>query len=104
MALSRRYHPEWPPGESSYIGIDLSSLLPPGVVLTSAELTIVVNVNPVQQQTDFAQDAVIVSGRQAWARIAGGHQGRDYQAIWTVADSQGHTWERTALLLCGQTA
>lgn len=104
MALTRRYGPSWPPGEAATIGMDFSALLPPGVALVSGELTIVVNVNPVQPQTDFAQAAVITRGRQAWCSIAGGHEGRDYACHWTVADSQGHTWERTALLLCGQSA
>lgn len=102
MALSRRYAPSWPPEQSSQVGIDLSPILPPGVSLESAALEIVVNRNPVQPTTDWAQDDVVWRGRQAWCRIAGGQAGIDYQCRWTLTDSRGNTWRRTALLLCAE--
>lgn len=104
MALSRRYRPEWPPGETAYVGIDFSPILPPGVILTAGELQIVTNTNPVQGQSDFAQEAVVAKGRQLWCFISGGAEGIDYQLRWTGADSANNTWHRTGLLLCAESA
>lgn len=104
MAISRRYMPSWPPGEAAFIGMDFADVIPPGVALASAELSIVINRSPPQGQTDFAQAQPITLQRQAWCSISGGAEGQDYQCRWTVSDSRGHTWNRTALLLCAETS
>lgn len=104
MALSRRYHPEWPPGESSQIGIDMSGVLPPGTRLEAASLELFVNRNPVEPTTDWALDDPTWSGRQAWCRITGGASGVDYQCQWILTDSRNNVWVRTTLLLCAQTS
>jgi hypothetical protein len=104
MALSQRYSPSWPPGEAAWIGLDFADVLPPGVVLISASLTLLINRNPVAPQSDFTQGPVTLDGRQAWCEIAGGAEGVDYQARWTVTDNRDHTWNRTALLLCAETS
>lgn len=103
MALSRRYA-NWPPGETTFVGFDFSAMLPPGVALTSGELSIVINRNPPQAQSDFTQEPVQVTGRQAWCFISGGAAGTDYQCRWTVSDNLNNTWHRTSLLLCAESA
>src|SRR5215469_1708391 len=100
MALTRRYRPEFPPSESASIGIDLSPILPPGVTITQATLTILRNTDPTQSQTDFTQATPTITGRQAWCLITGGVSGTDYQCRWSLTDSQSNVWNRTALLLC----
>lgn len=103
MAVSRRYS-SWPPGESTFIGMDFSNVLPPGTTLATGTLTIVINSNPTQPQTDFTQSPVILEGRQAWSQITGGNAGTDYQLRWTVGDNRQNVWNRTALLLCAETS
>jgi len=43
MALTRRYTPEHPPGESCLFGLDYSFVIPPGVGITTASLSIFSN-------------------------------------------------------------
>lgn len=38
MPLSRRYSPEWSPGDAATIGMDFSSILPPGIGIEEAAL------------------------------------------------------------------
>ena len=100
MALTRRYRPAIPPNEAASIGMDLTPILPPGVIITSATLTILKNTNPTQPTTDFTQGPTTINGRQAWANIVGGTPGTDYQFRWSLTDSQSNIWQRTALGLC----
>lgn len=104
MALSRRYQPSWPSAESGFIGMDFSDVVPPGVALLSATLSITTNTSPSLPQTDFIQQPAVTEARQAWCTITGGATGVDYQCRWTVLDSTQHTWIRTALLLCAETS
>jgi hypothetical protein len=105
MPLSRRYSPEWAPGEIASIGIDMSNIIPPGVGIVSAALTILTNTVPPQTQSDFTVTvAPQVIGRAVYATLSGGTGGRDYQIIWGVADTAGNSWNRTALLLCAPTS
>lgn len=104
MALARRYDPSWPPGETAFVGMDFSHILPPGVTLTAAELEIVVNTNPVRAQADWTQSACETRGRTAWCFVGGGAEGTDYQLRWTVSDNLSHTWHRTGLLLCAESS
>lgn len=114
MPLSRRYSPEWAPGESATIGMDYSAVIPPGVGITSASLRI--QTNTVQPNNAFGDwegpnDPGVpedfdctVRGRVAYVSLAGGVEGTDYQFVWTVIDTMGNVWPRTALLLCARTS
>lgn len=103
MAITRRYA-SWPPGEQAWVGMDFSDVLPPGVSLATATLTILTNTSPANPVTDFTQGPVELDGRQAWSQISGGSAGTDYQFRWTVGDNHAQTWQRTALLLCAETS
>ena len=102
MAISDRYDPPHPPGESSTYALDYSAILPPGVGLTSGSLTIVINTNPVEPQTAWTQGAVTAIGRRLYCALSGGTEGTDYQFRWSGVDSLGNTWPRTCYVLCAQ--
>ena len=104
MPLSRRYSPEFPPGEQSVVGMDFSFLVPPGVGLASGALTVWNNVASPVEVTDFTIGPVSVRGRAVYATLSGGVAGRDYQLRWVATDTAGNVWPRTALLLCAQTS
>ena len=104
MPLSRRYTPEFPPGESSLVGLDFSYVIPPGVGIASGALTVWTNVATPVQSTDFQVGEVTVRGRSLYAPLSGGVDGTDYQLRWVATDTQGNVIPRTALLLCAQTS
>ena len=104
MPLSRRYTPEFPPGESSLVGLDFSYVIPPGVGIASGALTVWTNVATPVQSTDFQVGEVTVRGRSLYAPLSGGVDGTDYQLRWVATDTQGIVIQRTALLLCAQTS
>jgi hypothetical protein len=113
MPLSRRYSPEWSPGEAASIGIDMSNIIPPGVGITAATLQILTNTAAPQDASgDWTGAAggapgiftAQIVGRAVYATMRGGVLSRDYQFIWTVDDTDGNLWVRTALLLCAQTS
>ena len=105
MPVSRRYEPEFAPGETSSIGMDYSFVIPPGVGIVSGELFIQTNTQPpLQADLDFAVTDIEVTGRAISATVSGGVAGKDYQFKWSVTDTEGNTWPRTALLLCADTS
>lgn len=104
MAITRRYQPNWPPAESSIIGMDFAPMLPPGIAITEVTLDIVLNQSPTIPTTDFTQGVISIDGRRTWCLLAGGNAGVDYQCRWHVTDSIGQNWIRTALLLCAETS
>jgi len=105
VPLSRRYTPEFPPGEASVIGLDYSFVIPIGVGIADATLDIFTNTaNPTDADADFEIGPVEVRGRVVYAAISGGVEGRDYQLRWTATDTDGNVWPRTAMLLCAQTS
>jgi hypothetical protein len=104
MPLSRRYTPEFPPGEKSNVAYDFSPIVPPGVGLASGTLAIWTNTVPPVLSTDFTIGPVSVRGRALYASITGGVEGKDYQLRWQATDTDGNVWPRTGLLLCGQTS
>jgi hypothetical protein len=104
MPLSRRYTPEFCPGESSVIGLDLSTVIPPGVGISTGTLAIFTNVATPVASTDFTIGEVTIRGRTLYASISGGVDGKDYQLRWKATDTEGNVWPRTALLLCAQTS
>jgi len=105
MAISRRYTPEWAPGEASSIGFDFSPIIPPGVGVVSGSVSIWSNtVAPQPADADFVVGPVSVLGRAIYATVSGGVTGKDYQIRWVATDSEGHIWPRTALVLCAPTS
>ena len=104
MPLSRRYTPEWAPGESSLIGLDFSFIIPPGVGITSGLLSIWTNTVAPAISSDFTIGSVGVRGRAIYARLSGGVDGTDYQVRWTVTDTDGDVWPRLAFCLVSETS
>lgn len=102
MAISDRYLPPHPPGESSVYGLDFSAILPPGVGLVSGTLDILINTNPVQSQTSWTQGPVTAQGRRLYCELSGGTEGTDFQLRWSGTDSLGNVWPRTCYVLCAQ--
>ena len=104
MPLTRRYTPEFAPGETSVVGMDFSFLVPPGVGLASGSLTIWRNGAAPTQVTDFTIGPVSVLGRAVYATLSGGVEAVDYQLRWVATDTAGNVWPRTALMLCARTS
>ena len=104
MPLSRRYTPEFAPGESSLIGLDFSYVIPPGVGIASGALTIFTNAATPAASSDFTIGEVTVLGRTLYALLSGGIDGTDYQLRWSATDTDGNVFPRTALLLCALTS
>jgi hypothetical protein len=114
MPLSRRYSPEWAPGEKSSIGMDFCYVIPPGVGISSGSLAIFTNAaNSVDASGDFTGpndpvhptffDASVLD-RVIYLTLTGGVSGKDYRFTWTALDTDGNEWPRTALLLCAPTS
>lgn len=115
MPLSRRYSPDWAPGEAATIGMDFSAVIPPGVGITDGSLFIQTNrAASVEAGGDFASPDADPSnpgffighvvGRSIYVFLNGGVEGRDYRMTWTVEDTNGNVWPRTALMLCAPTS
>lgn len=105
MPLSRRYSPEHPANESCLFGMDFSFVLPPNVAIVSAALDILTNTAPpVAAGGDWTIDDIVIAGSAVYARLTGGVDGTDYQLRWTITDSDGNIFPRTALVLCAVTS
>jgi hypothetical protein len=105
MSITRRYTPNFAPGEASVIGMDFSYVIPPGVGIASGTLHFFNNLAvPVPADSDFTIGAVTVLGRVLYAAISGGSEGKDYQVLWTATDTTGSVWPRTALMACAPTS
>lgn len=108
MPLSRRYSPEWSPGDTATIGMDFSYVLPPGVgIASNPSLSIWSNfAQPVDATaTDWnVLQSPLVVGRAVYAIVHGGQPGIDYQFRWNITDTLGNVWTRTGLLLVGLTS
>ena len=103
--LARRYSSH-PPGESSVFAMDFSMVVQRGVTIVTGGVLVMLNtfvVAPVPSP-DWMVGAVGIDGRAVNARLTGGVEGTDYQVRWTVTDSDGNTFVRTALVLCAQTS
>lgn len=84
--------------------MDFSFVLAPNVAILAAELDILVNEAPPVATTDWQIGPVQIEGPFVYARLTGGVEGVDYQIRWTVHDSEGNTFQRTALVLCALTS
>lgn len=114
MPLSRRYTPEWQPGEKSVIGMDFSTVLPPGVGIVSASLFIATNTDQPQDASDDwsgRRDPGVagffdasIEGRTVYLQLSGGKNGVDYRFTWTVIDTDGNEIPRAGMLLCAATS
>lgn len=104
MPLTRRYEPPHRTGPRAY-GMDYSSVIPWGMTITSAALTIWSNTQPpLDASADFSTPTIYTRGRQAFAIINGGVVGKDYLLQWSVNDNRGGVWDRAATLLCSYTS
>lgn len=106
-SVTKRYQPDHPPEEACVFGMDLSFVVPYGVGLVpgGASLAIFTNsANPVAAGSDWQQGPVGIFGRGIYALMSGGVLGTDYQFRWLAVDTDGNTWQRTALVLCAQTS
>jgi hypothetical protein len=97
MPVSRRYSPEWAPGDSSMVGMDFSALIPPGAGIAAGSLQ-------VTPTPGFTIGPAAVDGRTVYAPLTGGVAGTDYSLTWTVTDTDGNVWNRTAKMLCAPTS
>jgi hypothetical protein len=120
MPISRRYHPEWVPGEKNSIGMDFSTVIPPGIGLSECNLFITTpsGNNIVDSSTDFTgtgykpavgADAgyftTSIADRIAYVPdLAGGTVGKDYRFSWNAIDTSGNEWLRSVQLLCSYTS
>jgi hypothetical protein len=105
MSITRRYTPNFAPGEASIIGMDFSYVIPPGVGIVSGSLHFFNNLSvPVAADSDFDIGTVLILGRVLYAAISGGSIGKDYQVVWTAVDTTGAIWPRTALMGCAPTS
>jgi hypothetical protein len=105
MPLSRRYTPEHPPQDNVLYGMDFSFILPPGVGISGGQLDIFWNIQPpVAADADWTKGEIFALGRALYCQLGGGTEGKDYQLRWEAWDSEGNTWQRTALVLCAQTS
>ena len=104
MPLSRRHSPEHAPGDNLIYGLGLRYLIPRGVGIASSSLAIFTNTVAPVVSSDFTITQLPPRGRAAYARLAGGVSGTDYQLRWQVTDTQGNVYNRTVMLLCGETS
>jgi len=95
-----RYVPSWAPNEADPVGINMAMVIPNGVGISTASLTIWTNTATPALSTDFTISAPSIEGRVVYATLSGGVVGRDYQLRWVVTDTLGDVWPRMALLLC----
>jgi hypothetical protein len=111
MPLTRRYTPEWYPGETSNIGMDFSYVIPPGIGIAAAWLAIEDLDTRADRFADFTGPPPIsaaqantftatVVDRMVYCRMSGGVAGRDYTFIWTAIDSDDNVFPREGLILC----
>ncbi|HMA72705.1 MAG TPA: hypothetical protein VKP67_14645 [Xanthobacteraceae bacterium] len=103
MSVSRRYHPEIAPGETSVFGFDFSPVIPVGVGIKAGTLDMARTDGGV---VDIDASAVTWIDRTLYATLTSGldNAGFDYQLTWTATDTDGNVWPRTAMLLCALTS
>lgn len=104
MAVSQRYKPSHPAGQSAVYAVDFSNMLPPGVGLSQPGVIIQTNTVPPGLATGITVTGGGFRGRLVWITITGGTSGQDYLITWTVGDTSSNTWVITALLLCAATS
>jgi hypothetical protein len=105
MPVSRRFSPEKPPGETCRFGIDFSTVIPIGEQIESGTIDIFTNAaTPQPADADWVKGSVEIRGRVLYAQLGGGVSGTDYQLRFSVRDSAGNVWPRTALILVSETS
>ena len=97
---TRRYVPSWAPNEADAVGLNMAQVIPNGVGVSTASLTIWTNTATPTLTADFVIGIPSIEGRVVYATLSGGVVGRDYQLRWVVTDTLSNVWPRTALLLC----
>lgn len=85
-------------------GMDFSFLLPSGAAITSATLAMFTNTFAPAPAPEWVVGPVAIDGAVVYAQLSGGLEGRDYQLLWTITDSDGNVYPRTSLVLCARTS
>lgn len=104
MAVSRRYQPGHPAGQSRVYALDMSMVLPPGIGVTTPGIVINTNTVPPGLATGITASAGGYGNRRLWITITGGTAGQDYILTWSFNDTLGNAWVRSILLLCAATS
>jgi len=114
MPLSRRYTPEFAPGETSVIGMDFSYVIPPGVGIQNADVGLFLNAraaargSPVSpaDPNDYSISAASWLGRTLYATLTLEHSAldKDFLVIWECLDFSFNHWSRSAMLMCTYTS
>jgi hypothetical protein len=85
--------------------MDFSPILAPGVGIAKGTLAILTNTAALMPADgDWTVGPVQIYGRAVYATLSGGQAGVDYQLVWTVTDTDGNVFPRTALVLCAPTS
>jgi hypothetical protein len=103
--LTRRYVPALSPGETAVFAIDYSAVIPLGVGIAAAQLGIFDRASS-GPATELTWGSVSWYDRTAYAEVTAANtaDGIDFLTLWTVTDTDGNIWPRTALLLCALTS
>lgn len=109
MAVTRRYQPSHPKGQTATYGMDLSPMLPPGTLVRLVSVSIQTNTAPPGTDANVMVTGSGVLGRRVWVTIEGGTQGQDYLITWFIggdvaAGEFNNNWIISALLLCAATS
>jgi hypothetical protein len=86
--------------------MSFETVVPPSAVLLDGTLAILTNAAPPAPSTLLTFGEVTVRGRIVYATVVATPEadGTDFQLLWTVVDTDGNVWPRTALVLCSATA
>lgn len=104
MAVSRRYQPGHPAGQSRVYALDMSMVIPSGIGVTQPGIVINTNTVPPGLATGITASNGGYGQRKLWITITGGVAGTDYIITWTFSDTRSNTWVRSILLLCAATS
>ena len=104
MALNNRYEPSHPQGQVATYGLDYANIIPLGITLESATLTIETNTVPPVASSDFTLGSVTTDGRRVYCQLSGGVSSKDYRLTWQATDSLSNVWPRSCLLLVAATS
>ena len=103
VPFNNRYRPGHQPGDQAVYGRDFWRELPWGITIANVALQIFFHyAQPELAGGDWnIVGAPANAGRTVYATLNGGVRGFDYELRWSVTDSEGGVWTRSALLLCG---
>jgi hypothetical protein len=105
----RRYYPSHATEKTMY-GIDFSTLLPLGVGITDAWVTVYKNLNPwvwvndtygtTSTPDELAVSDLLIRGRRVYVAVWNGVPGTDYVILWNISDTLTNDWQQATYVLC----